>query len=94
MPLINYHSIKRQIGKILKPSNGYEQISTEPVMDINTKCAICSQRPLIPHHIKCTHIFCYYCIQGSVLMDETFSCPLCDYKTQNGDIFPLEIRVE
>lgn len=94
LPLINYHSIKRKVNKFLTSKGDYEQIASEPTMNIHTKCAICSQRPALPHHIGCSHIFCYYCIRGSVSMDPTFSCSLCDYQTQNGDIYSLEIRDE
>lgn len=31
-------------------------------MDLNTLCAYCSSKPILPHTMSCSHIFCYYCL--------------------------------
>jgi len=67
-------------------------VKVEPVITIHTTCAICSQRPIIPHHIQCIHVFCYYCIRGSVIADSDFSCPVCDF-SYKGDIHPVIVNL-
>lgn len=92
VPLINLHSMKRRITSALKPSIDHQLLERhQPVLDANTKCAICLQRPSLPHHIHCRHVFCYYCLQANVLADSKFQCPICDYPG-SGDIFPIVIN--
>lgn len=89
VPLINLHSMKRKFANALKPSS--DQLLLErrqPNLDTNTKCAICLQRPSLPHHIHCSHVFCYYCLKANVLADSKFQCLICDYPSC-GDIFPM-----
>ncbi|KAG5678451.1 hypothetical protein PVAND_008123 [Polypedilum vanderplanki] len=95
LPLVNYNVIQRKITQFLTSSQKNCQIVSKisPIMTIDTKCAICSKRPSIPHHINCQHVFCYFCIQGNLMMDSEFSCPICDTKN-NGNIYPLEMKME
>lgn len=81
LPLINYHYLKRQVLRILmlgasasKSKRGNEKRIT---FTINSKCAVCSQRPILPHHMDCDHIFCFFCLQANILADPQFSCPQC-----------------
>lgn len=65
IPLINYHSIKRKLRNIVSFSKRNLSAQTErrPMMTVTTKCAYCNERPTLPHHMGCSHIFCYYCLQ-------------------------------
>jgi peroxin-2 len=95
IPLINFHAMKRKIGGILKPTKAVQsqQFAEEPIINVNTKCAICLQRPSLPHHIKCVHVFCYFCLKSNVLADQNFQCPICDFSCK-GDIFSVEINLK
>lgn len=85
--------MKRSIAGVFKPTTDQQIVpAQDPELRVDTKCAICLQRPSIPHHIKCQHVFCYYCLKGSVLADPKFQCPICDFSCTNGDIFPVEIK--
>lgn len=81
LPLINYHYLKRLVLKILmlgstgpklKPSAGNTVSLT-----LNSTCAVCSKRPILPHHMDCVHVFCYFCLQANILADPNFACPEC-----------------
>jgi hypothetical protein len=65
----------------------------EPFLTVHTICAICTQRPIIPHHIQCQHVFCYYCIKGSTMADQKFSCPVCDF-SYKGEIHPVIVNFD
>lgn len=83
LPLINYHSVKRKLRNLVTlgaggPSTDAAARRLEPVMTLLTRCAYCGERPTLPHHMHCSHVFCYYCLQGNVLADASFQCPECD----------------
>lgn len=92
LPLINIHSMKRKIAGILKPKLDQQLQRQAPELNVDSKCAICLQRPSLPHHINCRHIFCYYCLKGNVLADPKFQCPICDFSC-DGEIFRVEIKL-
>ncbi|KAG4073624.1 hypothetical protein HA402_000848 [Bradysia odoriphaga] len=81
LPLINYHSVKRKLRNIVSFSkrNFGVQPERRPLMTVNTRCAYCNERPTLPHHMGCSHIFCYYCLQGNLTADANFQCPICDF---------------
>lgn len=96
LPLINYNSLKRKVGQLIASKTSRSDQTApqlEPTLTINTTCAICSQRPVIPHHIQCIHVFCYYCIKGSVMADPEFSCPVCDFSYKD-EIHPVVVNIE
>jgi peroxin-2 len=95
VPLINFYSLKRYVLHLLRPSKLSDQHSNliEITMDIYTKCAICNQRPLLPHHKNCRHVFCYYCLRGNMIADPQFRCPICDH-SGTGDIYPMIVKLE
>lgn len=83
LPLINYHYIKRQVLKIMmlganvtKSMKGKKKMT----FTLNSKCAVCSQRPILPHHMDCDHVFCFYCLQANILADPQFACPHCGHR--------------
>ncbi|PSN53429.1 hypothetical protein C0J52_05142 [Blattella germanica] len=78
LPLLNYHSVKRRLTSLMmwkkkdvKPSN--------IIYTSNTKCAECNEPPVLPHHMGCSHVFCYYCLKANLLADEKYECPLCGF---------------
>lgn len=78
LPLINYKKVQRNVkGFFSKHAEHVSSKSVAPVMDVHTVCAYCEDRPTLPHHIGCGHIFCYYCLEGNVMADQGFLCPLC-----------------
>lgn len=63
IPLINYHAVKRRIKNFFALARRIDPETVKPILTINTKCAVCNDRPTQPHHMNCEHIFCYYCLQ-------------------------------
>uniref|UniRef100_A0A915JA73 ubiquitinyl hydrolase 1 n=1 Tax=Romanomermis culicivorax TaxID=13658 RepID=A0A915JA73_ROMCU len=49
------------------------------ILEHKIKCAICLKLPIIPCHIGCPHVFCYYCIAAHKEENASFSCPSCDH---------------
>lgn len=49
----------------------------KPILSASTKCAYCDERPTIPYHMGCAHVFCYYCLKGNLLADSQFKCQTC-----------------
>ncbi|KAG5897514.1 hypothetical protein JTB14_030011 [Gonioctena quinquepunctata] len=80
LPLVNYHKIKRGIRNLnpyhMKPTNTGVSKSS---MTMHTKCAYCGENPILPHHMGCSHIFCYVCLKGNQVADSKFECPACEY---------------
>lgn len=69
IPLINYYKVKRfirQWNPFSETNYGMSTVEIEREITINTKCAHCAQNPILPHHMGCSHIFCYVCLKVSV----------------------------
>lgn len=49
----------------------------KPIFSGDTKCSYCGERPTLPYHMGCNHVFCYYCLQGNLIADAQFECPTC-----------------
>lgn len=49
----------------------------QPIFTIDTLCVFCQERPTLPHHIGCGHIYCYFCLMGNIEADSSFSCIEC-----------------
>lgn len=79
MPLINYQSLKRKITGMFSKSKTVKMISRNVTYLPNTRCAVCNEVPVLPHHIGCNHTFCYYCLESNKLADKNFECPLCGH---------------
>ncbi|KAH8295614.1 hypothetical protein KR018_000191 [Drosophila ironensis] len=82
LPIINFRKLHRVLkswtpGK--RPESGaaasVELLS--PKMTVTTTCTFCGDRPTLPHHMGCGHIYCYYCLSANVLTDASFNCPIC-----------------
>ncbi|XP_044743742.1 peroxisome biogenesis factor 2 [Chrysoperla carnea] len=84
LPLINYHSWVRRF-KNLSPWNtnsNQHHIEAPRVFTITTKCPNCNEKPVLPHHMGCSHIFCYYCLKGNLEADTGYQCPVCNFSGQ------------
>ncbi|XP_066138180.1 peroxisome biogenesis factor 2-like isoform X1 [Euwallacea fornicatus] len=85
LPLINYYKLKRLI-KDYNPFGGRSvknYVLPNREMNASTKCAHCGQRPILPHHMGCIHIFCYICLKGNQAADSKYECPICEYSNPN-----------
>ncbi|XP_056635021.1 peroxisome biogenesis factor 2 [Diorhabda sublineata] len=80
-PLINFHKLKRTFRN-LNPFHVKKVFTSVPNrrMTTQSKCAHCGENPIIPHHMGCTHVFCYVCLKGNQAADTLFECPLCEHK--------------
>ncbi|KAH8379421.1 hypothetical protein KR009_004894 [Drosophila setifemur] len=83
LPIINFRKLQRVLkswafgaglaGK--RPETSMEFFS--PKMTVGTTCTFCGERPTLPHHMGCGHIYCYYCLNANVLTDTSFCCTIC-----------------
>ncbi|XP_031640892.1 peroxisome biogenesis factor 2 [Contarinia nasturtii] len=83
LPLINFHYVRRRCRNLLqkfRESSIDTRNDKKPCLNVNTKCAYCNERPTLPYHMGCTHVFCYYCLKGNLLVDSNFECPICQQK--------------
>ncbi|XP_058129176.1 peroxisome biogenesis factor 2 [Anopheles ziemanni] len=82
IPFINYHSLKRKLRNALR-LDPYQQPVERVELTSESKCAYCNERVILPHHMGCSHVFCYYCLKGNQLADEGFECNVCDYRSDS-----------
>ncbi|CAH1117919.1 unnamed protein product [Phaedon cochleariae] len=84
LPLINYHKIKRAIRNInpFHVKTKYSVVANRS-MTMHSKCAYCGENPILPHHMGCSHIFCYVCLKGNQVADSKFECPACEHNNPN-----------
>lgn len=89
LPLINYRFLRRKAINLFswrrKPSQG--QII--PEISSSTKCAVCGEASVLPHHMGCSHVFCYYCLKANVCADNEYECPLCGTSASCHGVTPL-----
>ncbi|KAL0892046.1 hypothetical protein ABMA27_015268 [Loxostege sticticalis] len=88
--LMNIFGLKRKISNVLKyawwRSHKNAAGSSKPaVMTLSTKCACCNSKPVLPHTMGCSHIFCYYCLMANKTADQDFTCPECYYNGKSID---------
>ncbi|CAK1604362.1 unnamed protein product [Parnassius mnemosyne] len=86
--LINLFGLKRRLSNILKYVWWRKNVhansnSGSPIMTLNTICAYCSNKPVLPHIMGCSHIFCYYCLMANKAADPDFVCPKCYFNGKN-----------
>lgn len=68
VPLINYHALKRRFNRMVSPAGDRRDFREDvEVVQISrtTVCAFCEDRPRIPSHFGCGHVFCHYCLKVS-----------------------------
>lgn len=69
VPLINYHSVKRRLNRLVSPTGprrDYREDVEVVKVTTDTMCAFCDDRPRIPSHFGCGHVFCHYCLKVSL----------------------------
>lgn len=70
LPLINYQSVKHKFSRLMNSKsycNDKQWIDKMPAISARTLCTICHEKPVLPHHMKCSHVFCFYCISVSYI---------------------------
>lgn len=87
IPLLNWTKIKNQLRRPFQ-STAKERTAVEPKFDFKTLCSFCQERPTMPHHFGCGHIYCYYCLMGNMEADSSFTCVECGQKAA-GFVQPL-----
>ncbi|XP_043649207.1 peroxisome biogenesis factor 2 [Drosophila teissieri] len=85
LPIINFRKLQRLVkswtfgqaisGRRVEDRDGPAFLA--PQMTLSTTCTFCGERPTLPHHMGCGHIYCYYCLNANVLTDASFCCPKC-----------------
>ena len=61
VPLVNYHALKRRISNLFSWQKNPRNRGV--AFTAGCKCAECNETPVLPHHMGCGHIFCFYCIK-------------------------------
>ncbi|XP_017479590.1 PREDICTED: peroxisome biogenesis factor 2 [Rhagoletis zephyria] len=91
LPVINFRKIRRVFNNTLKSvysprktSKAHIAEENVIVMTSNTVCTFCGERPTIPHHMGCGHIYCYYCLSANISTDADFNCVECGATCFNG----------
>ncbi|CAK1553767.1 unnamed protein product [Leptosia nina] len=84
LSLVNMFGLRQKLSKVLKYVwwRNHVRTSTKSLpasMNINTVCASCSDKPILPHVMGCAHIFCYYCLKANKIADADYACPKCYY---------------
>lgn len=75
-PFINTTKLKATFKRFLSRN-------TQSTLPLHI-CLICESKGnpknkvQIPYATNCGHIFCYYCIQSSLMLDSAFACPRCN----------------
>ncbi|XP_059469909.1 peroxisome biogenesis factor 2-like [Neocloeon triangulifer] len=85
LPLINYRAWYAKFALFFRPKAEIKD-SVSPVLTLTTTCAICNEKPVLPHHIGCGHIFCSYCLKGNLAASKSFGCPLCGALAEDSDM--------
>ncbi|XP_076269360.1 peroxisome biogenesis factor 2-like [Rhynchophorus ferrugineus] len=85
LPLINYYKLKRFVRYYnpLYKRKTYTSVIQGREFTVNTKCAHCNENPILPHHMGCSHIFCYVCLKGNLAADSKYECPICEHRNPN-----------
>ncbi|EGC36519.1 hypothetical protein DICPUDRAFT_150983 [Dictyostelium purpureum] len=61
-----------------------QQLLIQQQQMVLSKCPICMNDPIsIPYTSDCGHLFCYYCIKTSCMIDSSFTCPRCNTLISN-----------
>uniref|UniRef100_A0A182QNH2 RING-type E3 ubiquitin transferase (cysteine targeting) n=1 Tax=Anopheles farauti TaxID=69004 RepID=A0A182QNH2_9DIPT len=80
IPFVNYHALKRKLRNMLRLETTHRQ-AERVELNVDTKCAYCNERVILPHHMGCQHVFCYLCLKGNQLADAGFQCNVCDFRS-------------
>uniref|UniRef100_A0A6A7G7X7 Peroxisome biogenesis factor 2 n=1 Tax=Hirondellea gigas TaxID=1518452 RepID=A0A6A7G7X7_9CRUS len=76
MPLINFQKLRAWLRQFFRVSATSAAANTDGVLGA---CPLCGCDPIsTPFVTNCAHVFCYYCISASRLVDQSqYRCPVC-----------------
>lgn len=86
IPMLNYHYLKQKIRRFWYRSKQDGIKRTFPIMNESTVCAYCKEKPILPTHAGCEHVFCYYCLSANFAATNVFLCPECDTELVDCDM--------
>ncbi|KAI4503136.1 hypothetical protein M0802_002180 [Mischocyttarus mexicanus] len=86
IPMINYHYLKQKIKRFWNNKNQDRIKRSFPIMNESTVCAYCNEKPILPTHAGCEHIFCYYCLQANFTAMKMLLCPECNTELHDCDM--------
>lgn len=89
LPLINVWKLKSRLSAMFSVSDPSNQKSESGG---HSECGICSEWPIMPHSIGCSHVFCYYCVKSHTDADVFFACPKCGVEVTV--IQPVKFQIE
>ncbi|XP_013187749.1 peroxisome biogenesis factor 2 [Amyelois transitella] len=80
--LMNMIGLRSKLSTVLKyvwwrKHTKSSATSSQAVMTHSTVCACCSNKPVLPYTMGCSHIFCYYCLMANKTVDKDYACPKC-----------------
>ncbi|XP_037950277.1 peroxisome biogenesis factor 2 [Teleopsis dalmanni] len=86
LPIINFRKIHRLSKQIIfGQQTNIERIDKIgfPKLTATSVCVYCEERPTLPHHLGCGHIYCYYCLSANMTTDSNFICTVCNNRTED-----------
>ena len=87
LPMVNFYYIKQKWNQLWSRRRKLDKIpKISPQMNQWTNCPHCNQRPILPRHAGCEHVFCYYCLQAHFMATDTFPCPECGTNLNSSDM--------
>ncbi|KAF7691619.1 peroxisome biogenesis factor 2 [Silurus meridionalis] len=89
LPLINVWKLKSRVSGFF---SGSDRAGRESESGGRSECAICSEWPVMPHAIGCSHVFCYYCVKSRTTADVFFTCPRCGFEVDA--VRPVKFQIE
>ena len=76
LPHFNLFTLRNWWRKLI-PGNA------ETTIGDYSRCALCEHEPSMPHSTNCNHVYCYYCLRGNIIADNTFCCSVCATPVQH-----------
>lgn len=86
IPMINYHYLKQRIRQLWNYRKQDRIKRSFPIMNESTVCVYCKEKPILPTHAGCEHIFCYYCLQANFTAMKMLLCPECNTELHDCDM--------
>ncbi|CAB3362294.1 Hypothetical predicted protein [Cloeon dipterum] len=62
LPLINYRAWYARVRSLFQTKSELRELDT-PELTLMSTCAVCNEKPILPQHIGCSHVFCAYCVK-------------------------------
>lgn len=77
IPLVNWTKLKNAFRQSRQCPIEDLSADSKVVFSTKTQCSYCNERPTLPHSLGCGHVYCYYCLMGSLKADKGFGCVEC-----------------